>query len=418
MKDDILYVQMFSGFTMIYQGKKLILERNYTSKTSQLLQILFLHLKDGITKENLLESLYGRDMVENPNGSLNSTIFRLRKQLEAAGLPKSRYFSLNGGIYKWEGSIPVEVDVHCFEEKIKEGQRIEQEEERAEKLKEACDLYTGEFLPMMIGEDWVTVSNIYYQELYFSALRDVCTWLKKENRFQEIYGLTTAAAKIYPFEEWQIWRIDSLIAMNRYQEAMNIYNETVRLFFDELGISPSPEMLERFHLMSDRIQQSVSTIEEIRNGLKEKGQRSGAYYCTLPSFIDTYHIISRMMERNGVSVFMMLCTLTDNKGRMQTGTGKNKEASECLQRAICKSLRRSDFYTRYNENQFLIILSETNQENCTAISRRIAQAFRGDFNGRYKIHYYVASVAEMEDDSPEKELKFVSMLAQWKRIED
>lgn len=94
MEKEILQVRMLGGFSMVYQEKTLVFDRNYISKSTQLLQILFLHLEKGIAKERLLEELYGRDDVENRNGSLNNTIFRLRKQLEAAGLPEGKYFYL------------------------------------------------------------------------------------------------------------------------------------------------------------------------------------------------------------------------------------------------------------------------------------------------------------------------------------
>ena len=92
MEKEILQVQMLGGFSLVYQGKTLVFDRNYTSKSTQLLQILFLHLENGIPKEQLLDELYSRDDVENRNGSLNNTIFRLRRQLEAAGLPKRKIF--------------------------------------------------------------------------------------------------------------------------------------------------------------------------------------------------------------------------------------------------------------------------------------------------------------------------------------
>lgn len=72
--------------------------------------------------------------------------------------------------------------------------------------------------------------------------------------------------------------------------------------------------------MSDRIQQSVGALEEIKKGLREKEEQKGAYYCSFPSFIDIYHVISRMMERSGISVYIMLCTLTDKNGEIRMGT--------------------------------------------------------------------------------------------------
>ena len=161
MEDHILHVQMLGGFSMEYNGKRLASEKNFTSKSSQLLQLLFLHMDDGIPKKVLLDALYGREEVENQNGSLNNTIFRLRRQLEALGLPESKYFNQKSGIYRWEKDIPTEVDIHCFEEKVTKARELSDEQEREKELIEACSLYTGEFLPTMIGEDWATVANVH-----------------------------------------------------------------------------------------------------------------------------------------------------------------------------------------------------------------------------------------------------------------
>ena len=96
---NILKVRMLGGFTLEYKGKELVLDRNNVSKTTQLFQLLLLHTQDGeISKAALIDALYGRSDVENKNGSLNNTIFRLRKQLTAAGLPESSYININGGM--------------------------------------------------------------------------------------------------------------------------------------------------------------------------------------------------------------------------------------------------------------------------------------------------------------------------------
>ena len=47
MEKEILKVQMLGGFSLAYQGKTQVFDRNYTSKSTQLLQILFLHLENG-----------------------------------------------------------------------------------------------------------------------------------------------------------------------------------------------------------------------------------------------------------------------------------------------------------------------------------------------------------------------------------
>ena len=121
-----------------------------------------------------------------------------------------------------------------------------------------------------------------------------------------------------------------------------------------------------------------------------------------------------MMERNGVSVYIMLCTLVDKNGETRMGTDWNKEGSDGLRQAICCSLRRGDFYTRYNESQYLVLLSETTLESCRMISERIDQNFKKAFAGHCRIDYYMASVSEMREGREEEPLPFASAADCWK----
>lgn len=226
MIQDALKVRMLGGFTLEYKGREIILDRNIASKTMQLLQIMLLHTGDGgISKTALIEALYGRKEVENKNGSLNNTLFRLRKQLKNAGLPESNYIIINSGICTWDSQIKVSVDVLEFEQLIIQGKAEKRKEEKAQIWTRAGRLYTGEFLPDMIGEDWVAVENVRFRDMYVTCMEELCHYLKTEERYEELHQAAHAAAGIYPFDDWQIWEIDSLIGMSRYKEGMEVYKK-------------------------------------------------------------------------------------------------------------------------------------------------------------------------------------------------
>ena len=184
--------------------------------------------------------------------------------------------------------------------------------------------------------------------------------------------------------------------------------------FDEMGISPSPRMLERFRLMGERTSQAAGAIEDIKYRLKEKEAEPGAYYCAFPSFVDVYHVFSRMMERTGISVFIMLCTL-DFGGREVTEE-EEKNMSELLRQSIQHSARKGDFYTRYNRCQYLVMLTGISQENCPIVSNRIDKDFQNRTGNKknVQIDYYVASVGEVCDDvSSRKEKSFSKNKSLW-----
>ena len=106
MEKNVLKVRMLGTFSLEYKGKELVLDRNKASKTTQLFQLLMFHTEDGgISKAAMIDALYGRVEVENKNGSLNNTIFRLRKQLKDIGLPDSKYINIQSGMCCWDGIL-------------------------------------------------------------------------------------------------------------------------------------------------------------------------------------------------------------------------------------------------------------------------------------------------------------------------
>ena len=395
MATERLEIRMLGTFSVNYAGREIVIDRNAVSKTTQLLQMLALHGQEGISKAGLIDALYGRETVENKNGSLNNTIFRLRRQLKAAGLPDSQYICIQNGMCTWDEAIPLWVDVCEFQNLAEESQsKTGQEEIRLCRKAVAC--YTGEFLPNMIGEAWVTVENVHCKELYTNCVRKLCEYYMKEEHYEETLRIATSASVIYPFEDWQLWQIDSLMAMSRYQEAMEVYEKATKLVLDELGLPPSPEMLRRFRIMGEHVSQTAEVTEDIRKRMDEKVHIEGAYYCSFPGFIDIYHVFSRMMERNGATVYIMLCTLKGISVKDGYIEGKDREASELLAEAIRGSLRRGDFYTRYSYSQYLILFSDIRMENCKIVSDRIQKRFEQKTAGEYRVDFDVTSIESMD----------------------
>lgn len=284
-----------------------------------------------------------------------------------------------------------------FENLVALIRKEKRETDRLHLLMEAWKCYRGEFLPDMIGENWAAVENVKCRDDYFMCTEELCKWLKEHERYEDLHRVSHVAAKIYPFDEWQIWEIESLIGMSRYKEGLEVYKDTERLLFEEMGVEPSAKMLEQFQFMGERTSQAAGAIGDIKERLKEKDEAVGAYYCPFPSFIDIYHVFSRMMERSGLSVFVMLCTLDYAKDSVSDE--EEKEMSEVLKDAIQSSVRKGDFYTRYNVRQYIVMLIGISQENCPIVTKRIDKAFRR-LNGGKKspqVDFYVASVGEVCD---------------------
>ena len=397
-----LKVYMLGRFSVVYGDQPVIFKKNSATKVLKLLQILLHYsgVRGGIPRNQLLEELYGREEVSDAANNLRVTVHRLKKMLADSILPDYEYIQIDNGIYRWKSPMTTWVDVIDFSESVKAGENETNEAERYRLFKNACLLYQGEFLPELSGEDWVIINSVGYKKQFSTALSGVWEYLKYVENYQEMLEMATDAVWIYPFDEWQAMKIEALMGLDRYKEAMDFYEETSRMFFEELGISPSVRTMKLFEEMSAKLTGNYQAAGEIEDRLKEEAEEKGAFYLSLPSFRDSYRLFQRILERNGQSAYLMVITLVDGKGRPAEGTERQEEFSRKLRTAIQKSLRRGDSFTRYSPSQFLILLIGTNKENCKLIFNRILDNFAMEHRTwKNYLKYYVSSVADVKSDS-------------------
>lgn len=374
----ILCARMLGKEEITYEGESIFGSKNCTTKAVRLLLILLYNGEDGITRSRLLEELYGREEMADAANNLRVTVHRLKKILAEANLPAFEYIVLKNGIYKWNSPMKTVVDALEFQKRVAEADHEPDEDKKAEIIKEALQLYQGEFLPLLSSDEWVVIESIRLKDLYSRSLQWLCSYLKKCKEYEKILQLVEPACRIYPLDEWQSVKIDCYIELNLYEDALQEYEKTVRLLSEELGVAPSEKMMNQFREMSERISSRPRLIGEIKGGLQEEEEERGAFYCTAPSFRDAYRMMQRSMERNGQSVYLMLCTIMDGKGHCMRESEKLERMSEILHQSIKKSLRRCDTFTRYNSAQFLIMLTGINEENCNIVAHRIAEEFSSE----------------------------------------
>lgn len=392
-----LEVCMLGGFTIRYNGLPVSFSKSGRFKSISLLQLLLIHKESGIAKEELIRNLYDWEAVNDRNNSLNSLIYRLKKQLIAAGLPEGEYISLKNGICRWSADIETWVDFIAMEERIKDAGE-KSGEEREGLLTEACELYQGEFLPESSNEIWAAVENIRLKGLYVDAVHELCAIWKEQGEYQKMFDLYSRAAELYPFEEWQVYQIDCLLDMQRYEKAYELYRQTVKSYSDELGIPPSDRLLERLRRMNGKLIMEENSLSKVKEQLREENS-CGAYYCPYPSFIDTYRFVCRIVERTGQSLFLMMCTVRYTDLSVE----KDEHAGTQLLHAIEKTLRRGDVYTKYSNNQCLILLSEIRREDCEYVFDRIKKQFqKQNQNPGCRLEYEAAEIMEFQELYSEK----------------
>lgn len=411
MPEKILYVQMFGGFSMHYGREAITMNKVGNSKSVRLLQMLLLSLKDGITKNELIENLYGwneKTDASNRNRNLNNLIYRLKGQLVSSGLPEDEYVEINEGMCHYKSKIPVETDTQKFEELVEQAKR-EERASRAMLLRRAVEMYCGELLPANQSDMWFIQKSKYYKNLYTWTVQELGQAYLQEGNNRERLWLYSRAAAVYPFENWQVQLIRCNLEMYRYEEALAIYNETMELYARELGIPPAAEMQECFEgteLLDDSYVKDARYInwknvdKEFLNRKSdiEKAifgeKANGAYYCAYPGFVDYCRLVVRAKDRNRFSAVLMFLTLSQKSNKAAQKQINIQEQMMLLKKAIGSSLRAGDAYTRYGNRHFILMLVKAKKESCSEIFRRIEKAY-AEAAGKGEIWYYADMTQEL-----------------------
>ena len=328
-----LYVQMFGNFQMRYNGHPLTGEKMRDTHFTSLMQVLLHNVKSGVSRDYLEDVLLGDRDVENRHQALQTIVYKAKKKLEKMGLPKENYIALEKGIYHWTPHIPVSEDAAVFDRLCSQAAGCQEDEAKLRLYLEACYIYKGEFLSTYIGVLWAGAEARRYHKQFFGCVEE-------------------AAAILRGKEDW--YRLE------------------------ELG--------------RNQMKHSYEVLDQIQRKLQEDSRDIlGGYQCSYPVFQGIYHMVNRLMERGGQSVYLMLCTLVDGKGNPMKEGERLEEMSLRLNEAIKHSIRHGDIFNQYGSGQFLILLVNTTRENCDIVEKRISHNFMVG-RQRTSVQYHVNSV--------------------------
>lgn len=378
-----IYVKTLGGFSITVDGKEISDNNNQSKKPWSLLEYLVVFQKKDISVNELIETIWPDDPGVNPGGALKTLMFRSRKLLDPLGIPPQRLLVQQRGSYSWTQDIPTVMDIDQFEAICNQvlGSAPDGGEKTLDLCLEGLNLYKGDFLPKAEYESWVIPISTYYHSLYQKLVYRTIELLLAREDYGQITSVCQTAIGIEPFdEEFHYYLVYSLYKDNHTNQAVEHYNHTLDLFYNEFSISPSDRFKELYKTIRSKEQGINTNLDAIQEALREEAS-SGAFYCEYPVFQDLYQLERRAIERTGDSIYLCLMTVTDQDGQTPKGTVLNR-AMEHLNSAIRDSLRCSDVYTRYSISQYLILLPTVTSEKGGMVLQRITSNFRKRYSRR------------------------------------
>lgn len=373
------YARMMGGFFLYFQGRELEMHLNQNTKYMQFLMILLRAGMEGVERRTLIDLIRHDTEPEKRVNNFYQQMFLLRKVIARCHFPEGRYIVKQKGRYYFTLDYTLETDAHELDlmiEEIRKKAGLEEREERRERLWAFCQSYTGEFLPMLEGEEWVAQESAYYQRWYFQCLEELCRILEEEDEQGKRLQLAAAASQIYPYDGWQKIQIECLMRMGRRKEALAVYEQASRRFYGELGVNPLDEVMERYQKESGKEYHAANEMLEIISSLAEPESGQEAYFCSYPSFVDACRLIVRNGERLRKENLLMACTLLEDEKWV---LGKWTERMECLQKVLASALRTEDVYTRYGKQQFIVLLVGAGKKDGRRIAQRLEKGWEKEY---------------------------------------
>lgn len=401
-------VSFFGQFRMLYEGIELTEDAIHSEMVTKLLAYLLQHSRRMLTVRELSEMLWGEDgSSDNPAGALKNLVYRLRNVLKKTYHTQEQFILTNLGSYCWNGEVTVWSDAEEFEEKIKAAKASADAGESIAHYERAMELYRGRYLDKHCSEQWVVPLAAYYHSLFLSGVKTLAGLYEKQERYEEMEGICTRALQYDNLdEEIHYYVLYALVQQQKQNLALSHYEETVKLFYEALGIRELPKLKGIYEkiLSMKKVSESVQA-EEISQDVQEAEAPEGAYFCGYAVFRELYRIEARRVSRMGMSEYILLLTLSAKPGEAVAERAQRymlNRAMDRMEGVLRSSLRIGDVASRYSDSQYLVLLPTCTYEAGQMIARRIIGRFEKDAkNRKYQAEYHIEEVSSAEEEKYE-----------------
>jgi DNA-binding SARP family transcriptional activator len=225
------------GFRVVLHGRELD-ERAWRRKTGrQLLKILLSRPNRRISRDEVVEILWPDSDPEAASINLRSAIHALRRTLSAAELVvrEDEHVVLRQSPELW-------IDADEFEQTLESAHGAQQP---LALLERASALYSGDYLPDDVYEDWSTPKRDLLKRAWIDLQMRLAEELENQS---DIDGAVRALQRVLELERTdervarELMRV--LTAAGRASEAARVHQEVGRALREELGVEPSQLSVE------------------------------------------------------------------------------------------------------------------------------------------------------------------------------
>lgn len=348
-----------------------------SQKNAKLLAYLLKNYRTKQSGQEIQDIMFSDNSSSNPGNALKALVYRLRVILK-------KYFgdidiiASGNSTYYLNPEIEVSLDIDVFDRLINQGGCQEDDDSKVKYYKQAVDLYQGAFLPMLSEEQWVIITGTYLESSYMNTVVYLLERYLSSKNYDLVEQLSKQALNFDSLNEnLHYYLIKSLINQNKISLAKQHYLSTEKFLYDELGTNPSEALQSLYEEIISGQRSKEATMNDLQNNLIESSIQ-GAFLCSFETFKKIYQLEVRKAIRRGFSEYIVLLTIEPKehiKSNTELMDAVIESTSRLLDNTISTTLRVGDTYTKYSNQQFLLLLPDCTDANARKVVERITNNF-------------------------------------------
>lgn len=378
------------GDVKLTDGKTMLSEEElHSDMVTKLLAYFLMNREKELLSVNIASELWQEEESNNPVGALKNLVYRLRRILSKKW-PDLEFIRTENGGYRWNQDLDVTLDTEDLD-------LLQMEKQVHPETAFSCDekivdLYSGKFLRNCSDVFWVLRTQTHYQDLFLEAAHNVLKTLEDRKTADSYKKMEYTASKALHFdsfdEQLYIGLLKAYIGQGRQRDASEYYRKAVSVLYEQLGVAPGAEMKDLYHVIQKMGTDSEDDLFAIAADLDRSNEDHGVFYCDYNTFRNIYELETRRIGRLGVSVYLALITVQTENRQLE------KEAFSWMYHCLTTLLRSSDVVTRYNHNQYLVLLTGCNFENAKVVLKRIARQYHLRWQKDSNVTYQLLEISE------------------------
>jgi DNA-binding SARP family transcriptional activator len=243
-------------------------------RCAELLAFLGVHRGQSFTRSDLIEAIWSEQVTETAIGSINTTLWRLRKGLEALNVPIGVYLATDRRGVGLSSGAQIEVDVVRFEsrartELAKTAARAGEADREA--LRVVALLYRERPLAGFSGT-WALRCRETLRTIYLDILEHLMAWHAQNAEYALAIGYARRILDVDPLREDVHGALMRYFALNGQRTlALRQFESCRALLQRELAIPPLPEIVALYREIARDSLRAHVTLPSVTNVPAERG---------------------------------------------------------------------------------------------------------------------------------------------------